>query len=665
MTALLCLVLAAQPDPEFQSYRAHIEAAQSALAAADSPRARAWLDSAPRKHRGWEWNHLMAETDSSTGSFQASGSALTKLQVSPDGTTLATAAADGTVTLWDTRLLTKTRELKGHTGPVFGLSYSSDGALIVTTSRDSTIRLWGARTGEALGRLGDHPVTPYSAAFAPDGKRVVSVGWRFHPETKGPVGLVRVWDVATKSLLHTQDYTTHPVSSLAFSADGATCYLGCWEYQVGVMDMTTYRVGREIIPKRSSTYKAVDWVEVQPGTPTLVTANKDKTAKFFDADTGEELDSVPHGGVVTSARFTADGKWLVTGSQDTSLRLIDASSRKMVARLLGQGNPVTCVAVACDGSRAYSGDATGKVVVWDIASPNAFRPTYTVDGAWSCVFSPDGTKLAAGVNARTVQVRGSRAFDLLGSTPVFGSLVVDVAWSPDGTRLAAGSNDGTLRAFAVDGYRELWKVQAKGQVRSTDWSRDGRFVVGGDGKTGLVYVRRFDGSRLWERVASPGTVNVAFSPDSQNLAVASGREVQVFSLPDGARVARWQTLSSDAVDLAYAPDGATVAVGELGGHVEVFSSTGALHWSRKTTGSQWGVAYSPDGKRLATTGYDFAVHLWEPRAGLEVFALRGLEDQGFDIRFSPDGHRLAYMGGAGTTTVIDRRKFRDQGNNLL
>lgn len=666
MTTLLPLLLLAgsgQADPSFDSYRAHIAAADAALGRSDLKQARAWLASAPDRFRGWEWDYLAAESDHSVASFRASELSVTKVQTSPDGSLVATASADGAIRLWDAETMAARGELKGHGAAVFGLAFSADGSKLVTTGRDNSIRLWDVATRSEIGKLGEHPVTPYNAAFTPDGKRVVSVGWRMHPEKRQPVGLIRVWDVATRTMLNDQDYTTHPISCLTFSPDGKTCFIGTWEYQVAVFDMESYRVLREIVPKESPAYKAVDWVELDPKGGRLVTACKDKTAKFFGLESGAQSGEMAHRGHVTSARFTGDGEWLVTSSQDNAIRVWRASDGTEVARLLGHDAPVNCVAVTPSGRRAFSGDTSGMVRVWDIAKPTGYAPTFSLPGGWSAVFSPDGTRLASGSNSNQIEIRDAKTLATVSTLTGFGALVVDVAWSPDGAAIVGGSNDGTFRAFDVTTGKERWTFKGKGQMRAADWSRDGRFVASGDGSTGIGYVwDAATGKVLVERPMAAGTVCVAFLPDSRRVAFASDKEIVVLELPSG-RLARAITGAKTAVcDIAIRPDGQSLAVGELAGEVESFRlRDGKKEWSFKADGSQWGVCYSPDGTRVASTGYDFATHLFDARTGREVFAIRDLPIQGFDVRFSPDGHRLAYMGGSGQVWIADRRPWRERG----
>jgi WD40 repeat protein len=187
-------------------------------------------------------------------------------------------------------------------------------------------------------------------------------------------------------------------------------------------------------------------------------------------------------------------------------------------------------------------------------------------------------------------------------------------------------------------------------------------VAAGAGGSGLASV--WDAATGQERCQVPmakGTLSAAFHSKAHWVAFASAQEIQLIEPATGRLLKTISGAGSAILDLAVSPDGARLAVGGEGGHVEVFEvADGRRIWSVKADGAQWGVAFSPDGRRLATTGYDFTLHLWEPASGQEVFALRDLPQQGFDVQWSPDGHRLAHMGGTGQVWILDRRPWRER-----
>ncbi|MBX3113939.1 MAG: PQQ-binding-like beta-propeller repeat protein [Fimbriimonadaceae bacterium] len=654
--ATLTLSAVLQQDASFDSYRAHIEAANAALASGDIRRVQAWLDSAPAQHRGWEWSYLSHQVDRSIATFQASNEGITKLAMSPNGELIASTGNDGVIRLWDTQNHQKVAELKGHTAAVFGLQFSPDGSMIVSTCRDNSIRIWDVADKKEIGVLGEHPVSPYNAAFTPDGKRVVSVGWRMHPEKKHPVGLIRVWDVETKKMLSDQDYTTHPLSCLKFSADGSTCFIGTWEFQVAVMNMDTYQIDREIKPPEGIAYSAVDWVDLDSTGKLLMTATKDKEAKIFESETGKYVRSLHHNGHVTSAQF--NGKYAVTSSQDNSLRVFDVETGELVVRLLGQGRVVTCLAITPDGSKLFSSDGAGNIKVWDLRDPGSYQPQVSLGGSWSCVFSPDSKRIAVGTNENDIVILDAGTRQVLKRVGKFNNLVVDVAWSANGNSVAGGSNDGTFRAYDVATDQELWKFSGKGQMRSAAWSRDGKYVASGDGGTGIAYVwDAKTGKVVAQHQMEALTLNAAFSPDSKTAYFGSGKKLVAVNIASGKVSQQFADASADIVDVAVSPNGKQVTVGTSGGRIHNFdTANGKMLWTAVTDGTQWGVDWSPDGTRIASTGYDFAMHLWHPQTGKEVFAIRELPIQGFDVRFSPDGEQLAYMGGSGLVWWINKGK---------
>ncbi|MEZ5164108.1 MAG: WD40 repeat domain-containing protein [Fimbriimonadaceae bacterium] len=652
MIASLSLGVILAGNPEIDSYRAHIAAADAALIEGNIARTKQWLEQAPAKHRGWEWDYLTHELDRSIATFTASDQGITKLAMSPDGAVLASTGNDTIVHLWDTKTYTEIGQLKGHTAAVFGLNFSPDGKWIITTSRDNSIVIWDVAKRTLHKKLGEHPVTPYTAAFTPDGKRVVSVGWRMHPEKKAPVGLIRVWDAETGEVLSDQDYTTHPLSSIAFDKGGKHAFIGCWEYQTAVLNLESYKIEREITPPSELGYGAVDWVDISSDDQLLLTATKDKQAKLFNQLTGEFLGAFDTGGQVTVARFF--GSSVMTSASDQCLRIFERDSHKQIARLTGHGRGVTAMALTPDGNRAFSADGAGMIKVWDVSDPGSYRPEVMFPGAWSCVIDPSNRYVAIATNEKNIAIVDTKTRETIKRIGEFNSLAVDVAWSPDGKQLASGSNDGSFRVFDFETGSEIWKFQGSGQMRSSAWSKDGSYVASGQNGKCYVWDAR-TGKTVYVEQLGTYTVNAAFSPDNKSVFFAVGSEVHQIDLAGRKLLKKYRSQVSEAGDLAIAPGGKSLVVSSLDGRVECLDiASGKSLWVNRYDGSQWGVDYSPDGKRIACTGYDFAVHLLDTATGLETFSIRNLPVQGFDVRFSPDGQTLAYMGGEGLVWWISR-----------
>jgi WD40 repeat protein len=137
---------------------------------------------------------------------------LLTLALSPDGKTLATGFADGTIKLWDVATRRERAAFRGHDHQVYALAFSPSGNLFATAGRDRTVRLWDAQTGEARPALAGHVCEVRALAFSPDGQFLASAGQE---------GLVRLWDTAGGTELRAfKGHGKGGILSVAFSPDG-------------------------------------------------------------------------------------------------------------------------------------------------------------------------------------------------------------------------------------------------------------------------------------------------------------------------------------------------------------------------------------------------------------------------------------------------------------
>jgi WD40 repeat protein len=288
-------------------------------------------------------------------------------------------------------------------------------------------------------------------------------------------------------------------------------------------------------------------------------------------------------------------------------------------------------------------------------------------------YSPDGKILATASEDGTARIFDAATGRLEHTLPGhYQNICFCVACSPDSMWLATGGRDRTTKVWnAATG--ELIRILDKhpDTVWSVAFSPDGRLLA--SASVGLV---KFWDTTTWQEIRSlPGGWHVTFSPDGRRVSSSGAHRFLIWDTNtltkptgplkptlevDAAKIGmegpRPTSLTESFLRAAFSPDSRSIAVGTPDEAVSVFDvESGRRILAPLRHGTLvWSVAYSPDGRYLATAGFSSrAVDVWDARSGRLLRTFRGHTKESKGIAFCPDNRRLASGSGDGTVRVWD------------
>jgi WD40 repeat protein len=318
--------------------------------------------------------------------------------------------------------------------------------------------------------------------------------------------------------------------------------------------------------------------------------------QLIDADHPPKYHMAP---VITSLAYSSDGQYLaVSGNHEVLLHKADGSG--LAARLVGLSERIQSVAFSANGKLlAVTGGNPGlfgEVQIWDVAKRKLkLSISISYDTVYGVRWSPDGSKISFGCADNTLRALDANTGKQLLYQGAHGDWVLDTVFSVDGSHLVSVSRDMSMKLTEVatqrfvDNITSITPGALKGGLLTVDRDpkKDELLIGGSDGVPKIYRMYRtkkrvigddFNLIRAFESM--PGRIfSARYSADGSRIVAGSsfeGRgEVRVYQTADGKLISK--------------------LAGEQGG---VFA-----------------VAYRPDGKQVASAGFDGLIRLHDPQTG--------------------------------------------------
>ena len=557
-------------------------------------------------------------------------------------------------------------------------AFSPNGLYLAAVTEDGRVQMWQrpqpitefsmSGASESPPRTSDSSsdARGYDLAYSPDGELLATA----HGD-----GTARLWDARTgeqrAELAATLSKRLPGVYSVAFSRDGHTLATGGQDRIVRLWNVDQpQQPAQELIGHRGD---ILDIVFASAATQ-IATASADGTVKIWDSATGAELQTwQAHDEPVYAVDISPDGRLLATGSQDKTAVIWDVSGSQpeKLQTLFDHTNSISDVSFSPNGACLATASADRTAKLWD-AKTGQLLLNLPGFGGWvtSVAFDPSeesdtdsNSPSRCGKRLTTSSLDGVVRLWNIGPNHE-GRLflghegpVESAVFSPDGRQAATAGDDGTARLWDVETGRQLLELpQRKKRINRVAYSPDGNVVATASWDGTAELYDRNSGELLASLIEPSGQAvhSIAFSHDGKVATASESGNVTLWDAATGQPLRTWPH-HGRMYGVAFSPDGTRLAATESDGQIHVYAVAGGELQLSLAQGALtvYDAAFSPDGKLLATVSWDGTAQLWGMPSGEPVRTLRGHSDRLYGVQFSPDGRSLATSSADHTTRLWD------------
>lgn len=569
-----------------------------------------------------------------------------------------------------------------HDGAIFNVIVSPDGQRVLSTSgrlfptdalNDASVRYWDLNTGEEIWRYSDFNDSVYSVAFSPNGTYAF-IGSEDNS--------LRRINLETQEVDRFYEGHTEAVFSLAVSPNGQ--YLASAS---GDVFASVLRIGFQSVDNsvRIWDIETGEQLRIFEGHEAVVlgvwfhpldenlifSASGDGTVRIWNIETGEEVQQFDSDGWVSAADISPDGRYVVaaTGAPtDTIVRtgaptiiMWDTETGQEVGRFDGHTEAIISVQFSPDGTRLISSSQDKTVRLWDVDTQEQIEAFSEHTGFVTYTrFVGDGSQAISSSQDGTIRLWDLERGELVQEQDIANS-IQDIDVDIESEYAAFILEDGIVQVLDTINNELIldYTPQVDDTIEQVQLNADASQLALGT-STGTIIVLDLPSAEEIMRVAGHNDPirDLAFSPDGQTIASSSGKpldiesedtSIRLWNIETGEEILYIDTPNAPIWSLAFNAEGTQLLSGS-GDTVRTTAENIASIWD-VTTGEEiqrfvghnlavFDANFSPDGTMVVTASADNTIVIWDVETGTEIRRLLGHRDVVYRAIFTPDNRTI-------------------------
>lgn len=596
---------------------------------------------------------------------------------------------------------------------IYFLAFAANGQIVTMSD---AIRVWDVASGRELRTLDTSTLDLSGFNGTDSGMTLTPDGTQLALATSKPKDQIRFVELATGRESRSVDLPDRQIESLqlAFASDGHLVFAGIVDKRLKLWDVTSKELARDLGPTQKE-YSQIRFS--RDGRLLSLSESYTVRLFDVASGKELTVLKVPNSGAFTSqgealVSFSEDGKRIATGGFDTESAIWDPETGKQLSRINGRTNMAYNVAFSADGTELSSGGRTR----WDLRTGRGLRLMPGGADKFYGIPSPDGRFLVSIKPNSNVQTLFETASgrELATLNPGGSGVVEKTRFSADGSMLVTTYGPGVdQQPTAAAKSVRIWEVKTGRELRSlvmTEAPADAVFSA--DGHV-VATIGSMGQLSLWDASTGNKLNDLTSSPMSNLSSIANIGNVKPGSMPSMPNMADISTMMTNIIgtmsagtmgrnitSIAFSPDGRVMATGgvETKSNLDLTSMMNAAMAQGRSRKNQkknqqvpdtdemmknlkvdaigqvllWDVAsgrqiaafkghgkgvsqvaFSRDGKLLASASTDNTIKTWDIATGRELHTFTGHTAAIDSIDFSPDGRLLASAAEDGATFLWD------------